>query len=769
MALLVVGLAMLLLGPSDGVGAATLTVPTDHPTIQDAVDHAEAYDTILILASTSDEAILLPEDKEGLTVVGDGSGRTWVTGNYPHLLTIKADFVTVEGITFSGTHGTVGILLLKVHSCTLRDVVSRGCLNGLNVSRSRECVITDCRFISNKDYGIYMAGDEANYNEVTNTLIRANGVGVVLNATSGGCKGNTFVKDTFIDNVQFGVWVTNKAGPNTFHHCNFIDNGKHYEKPHPGDTFDDGEFGNYWDDYKRRYPYAVVDGQVWDTPYQVELQWAAFDYYPLAFKWDPRTPSIELEAFEQVTVGHRMEVIADLSVVENEVVSFSWTIDKPDSTETRSTALSWLIYTPRVLGEFIFTLELDDVYGYHAEASITVRVVDDVPPVVIVGEDIDANIGEVVVLDGTGSRDNHVVALIFWVVDPDGLGLMFSTAVAKVRFDVEGDYLAVLTLVDTAGNTAFATLTIHVRDREPPLAYAGGDAIVNMGETVTLDGSRSRDNVGIVKYRWTFTYLGVLRSLSGKMVSFTFESPGTYEVTLTVSDDIGHSTQDNKKVTVLDSIAPVAVAGEDVIIGQENRVRFDGTGSSDNLEVHSYEWTFVYRRQSRYIRDATHYFMFEIPGVYLVNLLVMDGAGNWGSDTMVVTVLDTEFPTAKGKVVGTYGTGEPVTFDGSRSTDNVGIVRYRWSFIANGRSVNLTGMYGSFAFGEAGDHTIKLTVFDAAGNTATNTFVVTIEYVGSTGGEEGGSGWVFGLVAASVVGIVVVAFVSRRLYDRHHG
>ena len=59
--------------------------------------------------------------------------------------------------------------------------------------------------------------------------------------------------------------------------------------------------------------------------------------------------------------------------------------------------------------------------------------------------------------------------------------------------------------------------------------------------TITLDGSRSQDNVAIVSYTWNFTYDGIDRELTEVNPTFTFSKPGKYVITLTVVDELGFS------------------------------------------------------------------------------------------------------------------------------------------------------------------------------------------------------------------------------------
>jgi ABC-type transport system substrate-binding protein len=87
-------------------------------------------------------------------------------------------------------------------------------------------------------------------------------------------------------------------------------------------------------------------------------------------------------------------------------------------------------------------------------------------------------------------------------------------------------------------------------DRVPPVAEAGPSILAYAGDNVTLNGSSSTDNVGVVDYAWTFTYNGSLVVLHGAVVSFVFDIPGIYPVTLTVKDAMNNSDTDIVQVTV---------------------------------------------------------------------------------------------------------------------------------------------------------------------------------------------------------------------------
>src|SRR2546425_2546292 len=69
-----------------------------------------------------------------------------------------------------------------------------------------------------------------------------------------------------------------------------------------------------------------------------------------------------------------------------------------------------------------------------------------------------------------------------------------------------------------------------------------------------------------------------------------------------------------------------------------------------------------------------------------------------------------------------------VTFDGSASTDNVGIASYTWTFM-DGTMQTLQGATASYVFATPGTYIVTLTVRDADGNVGTDTVTVTVRDV----------------------------------------
>jgi len=83
------------------------------------------------------------------------------------------------------------------------------------------------------------------------------------------------------------------------------------------------------------------------------------------------------------------------------------------------------------------------------------------------------------------------------------------------------------------------------------------------------------------------------RPAQRKVSSHLFKDPGTYNVTLTVTDAVGKTGNDTMTVTVRDITGPQTNAGPDISVDQGTTVTFDGTGTADRSPLAGYAWTFT--------------------------------------------------------------------------------------------------------------------------------------------------------------------------------
>ncbi len=419
---------------------------------------------------------------------------------------------------------------------------------------------------------------------------------------------------------------------------------------------------------------------------------------------------------------------------------------------------AYQVFTFDLAGLYDVTLMVLDGAGNRGMDTMKVWVKDSDPPFVDAGPDLAIDQGETVDFDGTRSHDNVRILTYEWTFEYDGVDIVLDGPRPHFSFEVAGGYMVTLTVTDTSDNRGKDRLWVEVNDTMPPVADAGTDREVDPDVSTVLDGHASSDNVAVVAWTWQFEDAGRSVRLLGAGPSYTFKEAGTHTLTLTVEDAAGNTGVDLLEITVRDIAPPVAIACGQRAVSQGNTVLLDGSASWDNVLVSSYDWSFVADGAEVNLQGATQSFEFHTPGVYDITLAVTDTAGNSDSTTFELRVRDTVPPGPVARADAEARVGEEWVLDASSSYDNVGIVRYTWSFEEGGRLIELEGPVARHTFEEAGEYDVTLTVEDADGNVATQALTVTVT----------GSGWLYAVLVLALV-VVVGGLLLARSRSRGEG
>ncbi len=245
-------------------------------------------------------------------------------------------------------------------------------------------------------------------------------------------------------------------------------------------------------------------------------------------------------------------------------------------------------------------------------------------------------------------------------------------------------------------------------------------------------------NPGSIRIFWDDTTLiGTVTANGTGVFNATVTIPITSEGdhNVTIRDSTVKFTLRVRCFAVLDTSPPVAVAGPDLTVNEDATLSFNGLGSTDNKAITGYKWTFV-DGSLRTLQGVNPEYVFSNPGVYYVTLNVTDIGGNSNTDVLKVTVLDITKPVAEAGLNRTVNEETWITFNGSLSTDNVGISLYVWNIVGPA-NWTLTNVITDNFFTKPGIYTVTLQVTDAAGNWDADGLIVTVLDVTNPFAEAG--------------------------------
>ncbi|MCU0798292.1 MAG: PKD domain-containing protein [Candidatus Thermoplasmatota archaeon] len=225
-------------------------------------------------------------------------------------------------------------------------------------------------------------------------------------------------------------------------------------------------------------------------------------------------------------------------------------------------------------GTHVITLKVDDGLGGMDTTNISIVVVHYetrlVPELAITpkapqeGEAVNVlfkltntgnlkgeNITIILQLDGTTLKSELLVSL---------LPLAYKSFTASFTA-TPGEHQLVLRTTSIED----VTLTLDVPVRAPPVASAGQDMSAKVGGALRFDASGSSSSGQLIYFHWDFDDGS---NLTGRIVDHIYMQAGTYNVTLTVKDDLGKIGYDFIKVTV-----------EEVVVEEDPpQVEDDGIG-----------------------------------------------------------------------------------------------------------------------------------------------------------------------------------------------
>ncbi len=154
---------------------------------------------------------------------------------------------------------------------------------------------------------------------------------------------------------------------------------------------------------------------------------------------------------------------------------------------------------------------------------------------------------------------------------------------------------------------------------------------------------------------------------------------------------------------------------------------------------------------------------YGVAGTWVVRVWAADRSGNLASASTTIAIVPGADPVANAGPDVSIDAGATLTFNGSLSIDDYGIVAYEWTFTSEAVVRSLTGPTPRFRFDVPGTYVVTLTVRDVAGHADTDTVTVTVLAASPPPAET--PFWYY--AAAGLVLLFVVALVLGWIVRRH--
>jgi PKD repeat protein len=275
----------------------------------------------------------------------------------------------------------------------------------------------------------------------------------------------------------------------------------------------------------------------------------------------------------------------------------------------------------------------------------------------------------------------------------------------------------------------------------PPAVQVVGATEATVGVPFSLAAVVSED-VAVDSIAWTSDGGGGTR----REEAFDFSTPGTHAIRVEVTDVVGLAANATYAVTVTYPGGPRASIFGPTAVASGGAATFDGSGSAPG--VVRYDWTVDGQEAGT---AATLTVLLEGSRVALVELRVWDAQGRNGSARYPVAVEDRVPPAVDlpDRMAAHPSESFVLTASGYASSD--GPLRAVWS--VDGRRQE--GDDATLRFAEPGVYVVTLTVFDGAGNAATDSVAVIVQ-------EPGVPLWAAATLGIVVPGVSLVAFVLWR-------
>ena len=487
------------------------------------------------------------------------------------------------------------------------------------------------------------------------------------------------------------------------------------------------------------------------------------DVYIGAFGADSSTIRVNAGPIQTVNEGSQVTLFGEGSEVNNKPITFSWLQSSGQMVNLSSTVSAQPTFTAPTIDDekpiilsFILTGYASGS-GYGQDMAIVKVLPVNNAPIVDAGQDIPVRELSAVKIIGIASDPDGDKVTLKWTqisgpeIRYDQFFNELSFVAPNVQTGQTSDLEFELVGRDSQGLTSSDTVIVSVGStNHPPSAHAGPDKSVTGGTFVTIFGSGFDSDGDPLTYSWT-QISGPNVNLEQDESVIKFTSPDgivnrslvmTFE--LTVSDPFGGAATDYVNISILPpNNSPIANAGFDTDVNENNLVLLNCIGSDRDGDPLSYSWTQTSGMAVSISNTSSPSISFLAPSVVDLSTLEFECTVSDGNLSSTDSVKVSVFNILSGNIIANAGDDRIVNENRSLSLNGSGSydeenqsLSYSWTQ-TSGESVDLSDTSAtnptfkspSVVNGQIKVLVFELTVFDDNGRSDKDIVTITVDPV----------------------------------------
>ncbi|MDH8774493.1 putative Ig domain-containing protein, partial [Staphylococcus epidermidis] len=445
---------------------------------------------------------------------------------------------------------------------------------------------------------------------------------------------------------------------------------------------------------------------------------------------DTTKPTVESVADQTQEVNTEIEPIK-IEATDNSGQAVTNKVDGLPDGVTFDEVTNTISGTPSKVGSYTVTVTTTDESGNATETTFTIDVEDTTKPTVesVANQTQEVNTEiEPIKIEATDNSGQAVTNKVDGL--PDGVTFDEATNTISGRPSEVGSYDITVTTTDESGNATETTFTIDVEDTTKPTVESVADQTQEVNTEIEPIKIEATDNSGqAVTNKVDGLPDGVTFDEATNTISGTPSEVGSYDITVTTTDESGNSETTTFTIDVEDTSKPTveSVADQTQEVNTEiTPIKIEATDNSGQTVTNKVEGLpdgVTFDEATNTISGTPS----EV-GRYDITVTTTDESGNVTETTFTIDVEDTTKPTVESVADQTQEVNTEITPINIEATDNGGqAVTNKVEGLPDGVTFDEATNTISGTPSEVGSYTVTVTTTDESGNATETTFTIDVE------------------------------------------